>query len=140
MTSVLSNFLTIRRTRGDVLDPVSFRTAVDMIRGIMKKYNYAELTTDYQSFLAHIINYNDPHHDLNTDFVYQNHKARWICTCEREFNADVRLGLGPQSPLSGDGVIWRRLGQRNRVYPIRLGFSHHTHQSCFFSGQPYPSQ
>ena len=69
MTSVLSNFLTIRRTRGDVLDPVSFRTAVDMIRGIMKKYNYAELTTDYQSFLAHIINYNDPHHDLNTDFL-----------------------------------------------------------------------
>lgn len=69
MTSALRNFVTIRKTRGDVLNPTVFRTVVEMIRGILKKYDYSGLNDWYQTFQTHLTDYEDPHHDTTFDFT-----------------------------------------------------------------------
>ena len=69
MTTVLKNFVTIKKTRDDVLSPTEYRTIVEMIKGISKKYGYTNLIKDYEKFVNHIEDLNDPHHDSEINFI-----------------------------------------------------------------------
>lgn len=69
MTSILNNFVAFRKRRGDILDPTSFRTVVEMINGILKKYNFDGFNESYQQFIAHLLDYDDPHHFTDNDFL-----------------------------------------------------------------------
>lgn len=69
MVAVLADFVTIRKTRGDVLRPAEFRSIVEMIRGILTQYDYSGFNEAYQDFLKHLEDYDDPHHVTNTSFA-----------------------------------------------------------------------
>jgi hypothetical protein len=68
MSSVITNFVTVRQTPGDVLPPAAYRSVVEMITGILNDYDYASFGATYQSFLAHLVDYNDPHHASQGSF------------------------------------------------------------------------
>lgn len=68
MTAVLNNFVAITAQRRDVMDPASFRSAVAMIQGILSSNDYSAFNAWYQKFIAHLVDYNDPHHTEDTDF------------------------------------------------------------------------
>ena len=68
MPSVLSNFVALRKNRGDILDPVTRRTALEMIQGILNRYNFDEFNNSYESFVNHLLDYDDPHHVTDTSF------------------------------------------------------------------------
>jgi hypothetical protein len=69
MTTTLKNFVTVRKTRGDVMSPAEYRTIVESIRAIVKKYNFAGLSRDYRALLAHLINFDNPHQDDLINFL-----------------------------------------------------------------------
>jgi hypothetical protein len=69
MPSILNNFVALRKTKGDVLDPTSHRTIVEMILGILKRYNFDEFNAAYQSFIDHLLDFNDPHHVADASFI-----------------------------------------------------------------------
>lgn len=68
MSTVLKNYVTVKRTRGDVLHPTAFRSVVEMIRGIIKKYDYAGFNDTYKEFLKHLTDLDDPHNVTGTSF------------------------------------------------------------------------
>lgn len=68
-STILTNFVTIRKTRGDILKPAEFRSFVEMIRGVTDKYDFSKLIADYRMFLTHVANFNDPHHDDRYNFL-----------------------------------------------------------------------
>jgi len=68
MSSVLNNIVTVRKTRGDVLNPAQFRSIYEMITGILAKYDFAGFNTVYKELLAHLVNYDDPHDVTSTSF------------------------------------------------------------------------
>lgn len=68
MTTILKNFVTVRKTRGDILNPAEYRSIVELIRGILKRYDFTGLNNDYLKLLAHIVNYTNPHEDDSSDF------------------------------------------------------------------------
>lgn len=68
MPSVLNNFVALRKTKGDVLDPTSHRTIIEMILGILKRYNFDEFNATYKDFIDHLLDFDDPHHTAETDF------------------------------------------------------------------------
>lgn len=68
MTTILKDFVTVRKTRGDILNPAEYRSIVELIRGILKRYDFTSLNNDYLRLLAHIVNYTNPHEDDTSDF------------------------------------------------------------------------
>lgn len=69
MSTVLNNFVTIRKNRGDVLTPTEYRSIVEMIRGILKRYDFAGFNDSYKSLLDHLANYSDPHRVTENGFL-----------------------------------------------------------------------
>lgn len=67
MTSNLTNFVAIRQTKGDILSPAEYRSIVELIRGLLDRYNFTDLTSGYAQLLAHIADHHNPHHDGNAD-------------------------------------------------------------------------
>jgi hypothetical protein len=65
---IINNFVALRKTRGDILTPVQFRSAVEMIQGIVRSGTYDTFRDDYKLFLAHLLDFNDPHHDADPKF------------------------------------------------------------------------
>lgn len=61
MRGVIDGFTMVRRTTGDILNPTQYRTILEMVRGIISKYNLTQINASYVAFLDHIVNYNDPH-------------------------------------------------------------------------------
>lgn len=69
MSGIIQNFVTIRRTRGDILSPAEYRSIVEMIRGILSRYNSSGFNDAYKDFLEHLVNYNDPHNVVGPSFI-----------------------------------------------------------------------
>lgn len=67
----LKNFVTVRKTRGDILSPAAYHSTVAMIQGMLKQFDFADFSTAYRSFLNHLVDYNDPHQTIHTDFFPQ---------------------------------------------------------------------
>lgn len=68
MVSTVQNFVTVRKTRGDILSPEEFRSIVEMIKGITEKYKFDDLKKNYNLLRDHIVNFNNPHQDESPDF------------------------------------------------------------------------
>lgn len=68
MVSVVKNFVTVRKTRGDVLRADEYRTIVEMIKGILKNYKFLELSQNYKAFVDHVNDFNNPHHNPNITY------------------------------------------------------------------------
>lgn len=68
MDGYLNNFVTVRQTRGDVLNPKQFRSVVEAIQAILDKYDFTDLSANYKKLLRHITDFNDPHHVRDTSF------------------------------------------------------------------------
>lgn len=71
MPSPLSNFVTVSKEKRDLLSPASYRSIVELIRGILVKYHFIDLTKNYQKLVDHINNFDDPHLDNKADFFEQ---------------------------------------------------------------------
>lgn len=69
MPSVLKNFVALRKNKGDVLDPASHRTIVEMIIGILRRYDFEEFNDVYTSFTNHLLDFDDPHRVTETSFL-----------------------------------------------------------------------
>lgn len=69
MTTVLKNFVSVKKTRGDVLHPATATSIVEMIIGISKEYDFAGFNDAYKDFLAHLLNFNDPHKVTDAGFL-----------------------------------------------------------------------
>lgn len=69
MTAVLKNWVSIKKTRGDLLKPATARSTVEMILGILRQYDFDEFKDAYKSFLAHLVDYNDPHKVTENGFL-----------------------------------------------------------------------
>lgn len=68
MPDYLNNFVTVRQTRGDVLNPKQFRSIVEAIQAILDKYDFTELSANYKKLLRHLSDFNDPHQDRKISF------------------------------------------------------------------------
>ena len=62
MTAILENFVTVRTTRGDVLNPTEFRSIVEMVKGLMID-EVIDITNGINGFESHTFNLQDPHND-----------------------------------------------------------------------------
>lgn len=97
MTSLINNFVAFRKNKGDVLDRTSFRTVVEMVNGIIERYDYEGFNAAYQSFLNHLLNYNDPHHVTETSFLAEIIARTYVIytkmtptpVSEAMFNSDI---------------------------------------------------
>ena len=69
MSSVLSNFVAVTKNRGDLLRSAEYRTIVEMIRTLAKRYQSTGIFKDYQVLLDHLQDYNDPHQDFKINFT-----------------------------------------------------------------------
>lgn len=65
MTTVINNFVTIRKNRGDVLESSVARSVIEAIRGILNEYNYLGVKDAAELISQHMTDYNDPHQDAN---------------------------------------------------------------------------
>lgn len=68
MVSVVKNFVTVRKTRGDVLRAEEYRSIVEMIKGILKNHKFLELSENYKAFVAHVNDFNNPHRNSNVTY------------------------------------------------------------------------
>lgn len=68
MAATFKNFVAIRKNRGGILNPAEFRSIVEMIRGILEKHDYSGFAEDYNLFLDHLADFNDPHHTTENSF------------------------------------------------------------------------
>lgn len=68
MVSTIEKFVTVRKTRGDVLRPEEYRSVVDMIRGVLKNYKFLELVRNHKALKDHIADRNNPHHNPNITY------------------------------------------------------------------------
>lgn len=69
MSAILSNFLTTSQTRGDILSPASYRSVIEMIQGLLSQYDFGSFSQEYKAFLAHLVDYNDPHEVTSVSFT-----------------------------------------------------------------------
>jgi hypothetical protein len=69
MTTVLNNFVVVKKTRGDVLNPAAYRSTVEMINGIIRQGDYLGFKEAYSLFLEHILDLNDPHETTDAGFL-----------------------------------------------------------------------
>lgn len=69
MTTVLKNFVVVKKTRGDVLKPAMYRSTVEMINGITRQGDYAGFKDAYKEFLDHILDLNDPHQAADDGYL-----------------------------------------------------------------------
>jgi hypothetical protein len=91
MPSILNNFVALRKTKGDILDPASHRTIIEMILGILKRYNFDEFNTVYQSFIDHLLDFNDPHRVSDASFLEE--------IIERTYDIYTKMTATPVSEL-----------------------------------------
>jgi hypothetical protein len=68
MSSIFTNFHTVQQKRNDVLNPAQYRSVVEAVQAMLKKYNFKEFKDNYSKLLKHIEDYSDPHHDDTIDF------------------------------------------------------------------------
>lgn len=112
MSTVLKNFVTIRKNRGDVLRPAEFRSIVEMIRGILRQYDYSGFNEAYQEFMDHLANHHDPHKVTQTSFAGQ--------IIERTYDVYVKMTQFPLTREQFDETIVPTLGFLELIRRIAL--------------------
>lgn len=71
MVSIINNFVSVRKNRGDLMNPAEYRSILEMVNGILAQYDLATLNSTYKQLLDHLADYHDPHHVTQQNFSDQ---------------------------------------------------------------------